>query len=191
MNLVFATNNQHKLKEIRHILDQPFKIISLQDIGCSEDIPETAETLEENALMKARYIHEKYGKDVFADDTGLEIEALNGRPGVFSARYAGPDHDHQKNMDKVLLEMTGQSIRKAQFRTVIALILERKEYLFEGIVKGKILTEKHGDKGFGYDPIFQPEGYDVSFAEMDLNNKNEISHRGKATRKLATFLNAL
>ena len=189
MELVFATNNKHKLEEISHILDEHYKIVSLKEIGCNEDIAETAETLEGNALLKARYIHSRYGRDCFADDTGLEIDALDGKPGVFSARYAGPGHDHQKNMDKVLFEMAGQANRKAQFRTVIALILEGQEYLFEGIVKGEILTERHGDKGFGYDPIFKPDGFDLSFAEMDLDDKNEISHRGRATRKLAEFLN--
>ncbi|MCB0823766.1 MAG: non-canonical purine NTP diphosphatase [Bacteroidales bacterium] len=189
MELVFATNNKHKLEEISHILDEHYKIVSLKEIGCNEDIAETAETLEGNALLKARYIHSRYGRDCFADDTGLEIDALEGKPGVYSARYAGPGHDHQKNMDKVLFEMAGQANRKAQFRTVIALILEGQEYLFEGIVKGEILTERHGDKGFGYDPIFKPDGFDLSFAEMDLDDKNEISHRGRATRKLAEFLN--
>ncbi|HPE55755.1 MAG TPA: non-canonical purine NTP diphosphatase [Bacteroidales bacterium] len=191
MELVFATNNKHKLEEISHILDEHYKIVSLKEIGCNEDIAETAETLEGNALLKARYIHSRYGRDCFADDTGLEIDALEGKPGVFSARYAGPGHDHQKNMDKVLFEMAGQANRKAQFRTVIALILEGQEYLFEGIVKGEILTERHGDKGFGYDPIFKPDGFDLSFAEMDLDDKNEISHRGRATRKLVEFLNQL
>ena len=191
MELVFATNNKHKLEEISHILDEHYKIVSLKEIGCNEDIAETAETLEGNALLKARYIHSRYGRDCFADDTGLEIDALEGKPGVYSARYAGPGHDHQKNMDKVLFEMAGQANRKAQFRTVIALILEGQEYLFEGIVKGEILTERHGDKGFGYDPIFKPDGFDLSFAEMDLDDKNEISHRGRATRKLAEFLNQL
>ncbi|MCB2220826.1 MAG: non-canonical purine NTP diphosphatase [Bacteroidetes bacterium] len=188
MKLVFATNNEHKLDEIRHILDSSIRIQSLTEIGCMEDIPETANTLEGNAQLKANYIHEKYNLDCFADDTGLEIEALGGKPGVFSARYAGPGHNHQKNMDKVLVELGGEINRKAQFRTVIALILDGKKYSFEGIVEGKILTEKHGDKGFGYDPIFQPDGFNVSFAEMDLKDKNEISHRGKAVRKLVDFL---
>lgn len=191
MELVFATNNQHKLEEISHILDQQFNIVSLKDIGCYEDIPETAATLQGNALLKTRYVHEKYRRDCFADDTGLEIDALEGKPGVYSARYAGPGHDHQKNMDKVLAEMSGKKNRNARFRTVIALILADKEYLFEGIVNGSILTEKNGDKGFGYDPIFQPEGYEISFAEMDLKTKNDISHRGNAVRKLVDFLNQL
>ncbi len=191
MELVFATNNQHKLEEISQILNERIKIVSLKDIGCDEDIAETEETLAGNALLKARYVKEKYGKNCFADDTGLEIEALDGKPGVYSARYAGPGHNHQKNMDKVLAELDGQTNRKARFRTVIALILDEQEFLFEGIVNGMILTEKHGDKGFGYDPIFQPEGFETSFAEMDLNDKNEISHRGRATRKLAAFLNKL
>ena len=187
--LVFATNNSHKLQEISHAAGDHIRILSLTDINCTEEIDETAGTLEGNALLKARYIKEHYDYNCFADDTGLEIESLNGKPGVYSARYAGPGHDHQKNMDKVLFEMAGQANRKAQFRTVIALILEGQEYLFEGIVKGEILTERHGDKGFGYDPIFKPDGFDLSFAEMDLDDKNEISHRGRATRKLAEFLN--
>jgi XTP/dITP diphosphohydrolase len=191
VELVFATNNKHKLEEIQAAVGNQFKILSLADIGCFEDIAETELTLEGNASLKSRYIFDNYGKNCFADDTGLEIEALNGKPGVYSARYAGPGHDHQKNMNKVLLELRGHGNRKAQFRTVISLIIDGKETLFEGIVKGDILNEKLGDKGFGYDPVFQPEGYDVSFAEMDLDTKNMISHRGRAVRKLIKHLTEL
>jgi len=186
--LVFATNNKHKLQEIRAAVGDQFQILSLKDIDCNEDIAETADTLEGNASIKSRYIFEKYGKNCFADDTGLEIDALNGEPGVYSARYSGPGHDHQKNMDKALRKLKDETNRKAQFRTVISLIIDGKETFFEGIVKGNILTEKHGEKGFGYDPIFKPEGYDISFAEMDLDEKNKISHRGKAVQKLISYL---
>lgn len=188
MKIVFATNNKHKLEEISRLLEDKHEIVSLSSIGCYDDIPEDQDTLEGNALQKARYIKEHYGLDCFADDTGLEIEALNYRPGVYSARYAGPAKDSLANMNKVLSEMQHHPNRKARFRTVIALILEGKEYLFEGRVDGNILTEKHGDAGFGYDPIFQPEGFEVSFAEMPMDEKNKISHRGKATQKLAEFL---
>lgn len=188
MKIVFATNNKHKLEEISRLLEGKHEIVSLSSIGCYDDIPEDQDTLEGNALQKARYIKEHYGLDCFADDTGLEIEALDYRPGVYSARYAGPAKDSLANMNKVLSEMQHHTNRKARFRTVIALILEGKEYLFEGRVDGNILTEKHGDAGFGYDPIFQPEGFEVSFAEMPMDEKNKISHRGKATQKLAEFL---
>jgi len=188
LDLVFATNNSHKLEEINAAVGESIKILSLEDIGYFEDIPETAPTLEENASQKSHFIFQKYGINCFADDTGLEVVALNGAPGVYSARYAGPGHDHEKNMDKVLSELKDEENRKARFRTVISLILDKKEYLFEGIVNGSILTERHGDKGFGYDPIFQPEGYNISFAEMDLKEKNKISHRGKAVNKLVNFL---
>lgn len=188
MKIVFATNNKHKLEEISRLLEGKHEIVSLSSIGCYDDIPEDQDTLEGNALQKARYIKEHYGLDCFADDTGLEIEALDYRPGVYSARYAGPAKDSLANMNKVLSEMQHHPNRKARFRTVIALILEGKEYLFEGRVDGNILTEKHGDAGFGYDPIFQPEGFEVSFAEMPMDEKNKISHRGKATQKLAEFL---
>ncbi len=186
--IVFATNNKHKLEEISAVVGDRFRILSLADIGCFEDIPETAPTLEGNALMKARFVKERYGKDCFADDTGLEIEALGGRPGVYSARYAGPGHDHQKNMDKVLREMEDQDLRTARFRTVIALILGGEEHLFEGVVDGFIRRSRAGDKGFGYDPIFQPDGYQVTFAEMDLSEKNKVSHRARATARLIDFL---
>jgi XTP/dITP diphosphohydrolase len=186
--LVFATNNKHKLEEIAGLIKREFHIVSLAEIGCVEDIPETEPTLEGNALLKARYINLKYGMDCFADDTGLEIEVLDGRPGVFSARYGGKAHDFDANIDKVLHELEGISNRKAQFRTVIALILGGDEFLFEGSVKGLILTEKHGKKGFGYDPIFRPEGSSLTFAEMALNDKNAISHRARAVLKLTNFL---
>ena len=191
MKLVFATNNRHKLDEVRKITSGYTEIVSLSEINCHEDIPETAETLEGNALQKARYIKEHFGYDCFADDTGLEVEALHNAPGVYSARYAGPGHDSEANMDKLLHEMENKKNRKARFRTVIALILNGKEYLFEGIVNGEILTSKHGHEGFGYDPIFRPEGFQESFAEMPLHEKNEISHRGQAVRALCSFLNNL
>ncbi|MCL2132196.1 MAG: non-canonical purine NTP diphosphatase [Lentimicrobiaceae bacterium] len=188
MELIFASNNKHKLDEVKSALGREFNVVSLSEIGCFDEIPEDHDTLEENALQKARYICEKYGKDCFSDDTGLEIEALGGRPGVYSARYAGEHCSFEDNMQKVLSEMNGISNRKACFRTVIALILSGKEYLFEGKVDGKILTERHGENGFGYDPIFQPDGYNFSFAEMALEDKNNISHRGRAVGKLVGFL---
>lgn len=189
MKIVFATNNKNKLSEIREILGESFKIVSLDDIGCYEDIPETGNTLQENALQKARYVHEKYHIDCFADDTGLEVEALGGAPGVHSARYAeGTDHDSEANMRKLLYELRYDKNRKAQFRTVIALILYGELHEFEGLVRGKIGTEKHGTEGFGYDPLFIPEGYDESFAELGDDVKNKISHRARAVRKLADYL---
>ncbi len=189
MKIVFATNNKNKLHEIREILGDGFEIVSLNDIGCHEDILETGNTLEENALQKARYIHDKYHIDCFADDTGLEVEALGGAPGVHSARYAeGTDHNSEANMQKLLCELGDNENRKAQFRTVIALILHGELHEFEGLVKGKIGTEKHGTEGFGYDPLFIPERYDKSFAELGDNVKNKISHRARAVRKLADYL---
>ncbi|TKC01028.1 non-canonical purine NTP diphosphatase [Pedobacter cryophilus] len=185
--LVFATNNLHKLEEVQSQVADFFKIISLADIGCQEDIAETGLTLDENASIKSKYIYDQYQTDCFADDTGLEIEALNNEPGVFSARYSG-DRDFAKNMDLVLEKMQGITNRKARFRTVISLILNHQEYLFEGIVNGKIRTEISGNMGFGYDPIFEPEGYTITFAEMDLAEKNKISHRGRAIQKLIDFL---
>lgn len=190
MKIVFATNNTHKLEEIHRMLQGSHQIVSLAEIGCHEDIPEEQDTLEGNALQKARYIKQHYGYDCFADDTGLEIDALGGRPGVYSARYAGEAKDSEANMRKVLAEMQGHSDRRARFRTVIALILGNEEHLFEGKVEGEILTARQGSAGFGYDPVFRPDGYDRSFAEMDPDTKNSISHRGEATRKLAAFLNA-
>jgi len=189
--LIFATNNQHKLQEIRQILKQQIQIKSLKDIGFHEEIPETNPTLEGNALQKARYIYERYHTNCMADDTGLEIEALNGKPGVYSARYAGESCSYEDNMQKVLLEMNGKTNRKAKFRTVIALILDNKEYLFDGEVNGIITTEKHGTKGFGYDPIFLPDGETLTFAELQPEQKNKISHRGLATAKLVNFLNTI
>lgn len=187
--LVFATNNAHKLEEIREILGEKFHIVSLKELGCQEDIPEEQDTLEGNALQKARYIRDKYKVNCFADDTGLEIEALGGEPGVYSARYAGDGHDSEANMRKVLDKMSGETNRRARFRTVIALLLEGQEHLFEGEVRGEILRERHGEGGFGYDPIFRPEGFTQSFAEMSLEDKNKISHRGRATEALRKFLN--
>lgn len=188
--LIFATNNHHKLTEIQLIIGDSFKIRSLQQIGCSEDIPETEPTLEGNALLKAQYIYDRFGKNCFADDTGLEIEALNGRPGVFSARYATDGHDFEANIDKVLQELSDIPNRKARFRTVIALILDGTVHYFEGIVNGKIINERKGIKGFGYDPVFLPDGYDLTFAEMPLEEKNKISHRARAVNKLVSFLNS-
>ena len=186
--IVFATNNPHKLEEIRQIAGTNLKILSLAEIGCHDDIPETADTLEGNALIKARYIKEKYGYDCFADDTGLEIVALGNEPGVYSARYAGEDCNPQRNMEKVLTQMKGIENRAAAFRTVIALILGDNSYLFEGSIQGEITTGKRGDAGFGYDPIFQPAGYTRTFAELGEEEKNKISHRAIATGKLLQFL---
>lgn len=187
--LIFATNNLHKLTEIQSIIGDNFKLKSLQQIGCTEDIPETAPTLEGNALLKAQYIYDRFGKNCFADDTGLEIEALNGRPGVFSARYATNGHDFEANIDKVLEELSGTTNRKARFRTVIALILDGAVHYFEGIVNGEIIAERKGVKGFGYDPVFLPDGYTLTFAEMPLEEKNKISHRARAVNQLVNFLN--
>ena len=206
MKIVFATNNEHKLSEIRAILGDAFEVVSLADIGCHEDIPETGQTLEENALMKAEYIYDKYHLSCFADDTGLEVEALNGAPGVYSARYASmasdtsnTSHDSEANMARLLRELANNNNRKARFRTVIALI-EKKDvcpcgctsikvvHKFEGIVNGEITCEKSGAEGFGYDPIFRPDGYDKTFAELGADIKNQISHRARAVAKLCEFL---
>ena len=189
--LVFASNNKHKLDEVRKITADLVNIVSLAEINCQEDIPETADTLEGNALLKARYIKEHNGFHCFADDTGLEVEALNNAPGVYSARYAGPGHDAQANMRKLLCEMEGKENRKARFRTAIALILDDKEYLFDGIINGVITAEKKGESGFGYDPIFMPDGYTQTFAELGDDIKNTISHRALAVHKLAEFLSSL
>ncbi|MDR2692393.1 MAG: non-canonical purine NTP diphosphatase [Dysgonamonadaceae bacterium] len=186
--IVFATNNKHKLDEIRSILGASYTIASMDEIGCSEDIPETAGTLEGNALLKAQYIKTHYGYDCFADDTGLEVKALNNAPGVYSARYAGEAKDSKANIRKVLKELENRTDRSARFRTVIALITEGKEYLFEGAVKGKIIEEARGNAGFGYDPVFVPEGYAETFAEMGIDVKNKISHRAKAVEQLKKFL---
>lgn len=192
MKLVFATNNKHKLDEVRKITSHhPVEIVSLAEINCFDDIPETADTLEGNALQKAHYIQEKFGLNCFADDTGLEVEALNNAPGVYSARYAGPGHDSEANMKKLLHEMEGKENRKARFRTVIALVWNGKTYTFDGIVNGTITTTKRGENGFGYDPIFIPEGYEQTFAELGNDIKNQISHRAKAIEKLDEFLTQL
>ena len=189
MKLVFATNNKHKLQEVRDILGNRIEVLSLSDIDCHDDIPETGTTLEENALIKARWVSEKYNCNCFADDTGLEVTALGGAPGVYSARYAGEECNSVANMEKLLQNLTEKTDRSAQFRTVIALIINGEEILFDGVVKGAITTEKSGDSGFGYDPIFIPEGYDISFAQMGNKEKNSISHRFRATEKLSKYLN--
>lgn len=196
--IVFATNNEHKLSEVRQILSHSFDVRSLKEIECYEELPETHDTLHENAIQKAEYIKEHYGYDCFADDTGLEVTALDGRPGVYSARYSAidegewkataGDHDSEHNMQKLLLMLKGKEDRSAQFRTVIALMMNGEKYMFEGIVKGTITTDRHGKKGFGYDPIFQPEGHNITFAEMSSEDKNAISHRGRAIAKLVSFL---
>lgn len=188
--LVFATNNAHKLEEIRAILGDKVEILSLNDIDCHADIPETADTLQGNAALKAQYIYENYGLDCFADDTGLEVEALNGAPGIYSARYAGGEgHDSEANMKKLLSEMQDKDNRKARFRTVICLIEDGKEHFFEGIVNGSIIRERKGGSGFGYDPVFMPDGYSETFAEMGNDEKNKISHRARAVQKLCEYLN--
>ena len=187
--LVFATNNAHKLEEIRAILGNSIEILSLADIHCHADIPETADTLEGNARQKSRYVYEHYGLDCFADDTGLEVESLGGAPGVYSARYAnGQGNDSQANMNKLLKEMEEKNDRKAQFRTIISLIEKGEERQFEGIVKGQITREKRGESGFGYDPIFQPDGYETTFAELGSDIKNRISHRARAVAALCDYL---
>ena len=188
---VFATNNAHKLEEVKALLGDKIELLSMKDIKCSADIPEPETTLEGNALLKARYIYENYHINCFADDTGLEVEALNGAPGVYSARYAGEEHNSEANMKKLLHELEGVENRKAQFRTIFALIIEGKEHLFEGIIKGEIIKQRKGNAGFGYDPIFVPEGYTQTFAEMGSEEKNKISHRAKAVGKLCKFLHTL
>jgi XTP/dITP diphosphohydrolase len=188
MTLVFASNNEHKIKEIKSLLGDSFRLLSLHDINIPEDIPEEEPLIEGNALAKARYVYNASGLNVFADDTGLEIAALDGLPGVHSARFAGEDKDSSENIKKVLYMLGTNENREARFRTVIALILDKKEYLFEGIVNGKIISEKRGTMGFGYDPVFVPEGNQLTFAEMNLAEKNTISHRAKAFNKLKEFL---
>lgn len=188
MKIVFATNNAHKLDEVRQVVGEKFEIVSLRECGIVEDIPENEPTLEGNALAKARYIYERTGFNCFADDTGLEVDALGGEPGVRSARYATEGHDDEANKRLLLERLQGEENRAAQFRTAVALILGGKEYLFEGIVRGDIATEQHGEGGFGYDPLFFPEGGDLTFAQMSSEEKNAISHRGRAVRKLAEFL---
>ena len=188
MQFVFASNNKNKILELQSMLPKTITILSLESIGCFEDIPETADTIEGNAIQKANYVTEKFGYDCFADDTGLEVDALNGDPGVFSARYAGEQRNADDNMNKLLEALAVQNERKAQFKTVIALNLNGKQYLFTGIAKGEITLEKIGNQGFGYDPIFQPEGFLQTFAQLSLDVKNKISHRGKATQQLINFL---
>jgi len=188
MELVFATNNTHKLEELQAIIGNRIKLLSLKDIGSNEEIPEDQVTLEGNASQKAFYIYNKYGYNCFADDTGLEIEALNGEPGVYSARYAGEEKSADANMDKVLAGLLKIKNRNARFRTVISLVIDGIEKQFEGIVEGTILNEKRGISGFGYDPIFQPTGFSKTFAEMNLTDKNKISHRGRAVEKLVLYL---
>ena len=191
MQLVFATNNQNKIKEVQALIPEHITLLSLKDIGCFEEVPETQLTIEGNAIQKAEYIKEHYGFDCFADDTGLEVEALNGDPGVLSARYAGEQRDANDNMNKLLRELNDKPNRDAQFKTVIALNLNNNLHTFTGVCKGEITTTKKGDSGFGYDPIFKPDGYDQTFAEMDLSLKNQIGHRGKAVTKLVEFLGSL
>ena len=191
MKIVFATNNKHKLSEIRDILGNEIEVLSLDEINCHADIPETSDTLEGNALQKAHYVYDNYHISCFADDTGLEVDALGGEPGIYSARYAGNNHDSEANMTKLLAKLGDNKNRKARFRTVIALILDGKkveEKIFEGIVEGSIIKERRGGEGFGYDPIFQPEGYNHTFAELGSDIKNKISHRARATAKLVDEL---
>jgi XTP/dITP diphosphohydrolase len=190
MELVFATGNQNKVKEIQALVPSSIKLLSLADIGCTEDIPETSPTIEGNASQKAFYVYEKYGRNCFADDTGLEVAALNGMPGVMSARYAGDAKDANANMDKLLKELGTMNDRRARFKTVISLVLDGKETLFEGIVDGRILEDKRGAQGFGYDPVFLADGFNRSFAEMELQEKNLISHRAAAIKKLVKFLSS-
>ncbi len=191
MKLVFATNNLNKLAEVQKMLPKSIELLSLKDINCFDEIDETETTLEGNAKLKANYITQKFGYNCFADDTGLEVESLDNKPGVYSARYAGLENDSEKNMQKLLSELENKSNRKAQFRTAVALNLNNKQFLFEGICKGKITTKKQGEKGFGYDPIFKPNGFNNSFAEMTSEEKNSISHRGNAIQQLVDFLNNL
>lgn len=188
MKLVFASNNKNKIKEIQLLLPKSIEILSLSDIGCHEEIPETSNTIEGNAQLKANYVSHHYGYDCFADDTGLEVEVLDGAPGVYSARYAGEPSNSEANMDKLLTALSNSTNRKAQFKTVIALNLNKSQHLFTGIAKGEITVTKSGNQGFGYDPIFRPEGYRATFAEIPLELKNKISHRGKATQLLLNYL---
>jgi XTP/dITP diphosphohydrolase len=189
LKLVFATNNKHKLQEVADKVQNKFKILSLEDIGCNEDIPETGLTFEDNAGIKSKYIYEKYQLNCFGDDSGLVIDALNGEPGVYSARYAGEHGNHAANIKKVLEKLEGIDDRRARFVTVISLLWNGKEHLFEGVVEGTIRNQSTGSEGFGYDPIFQPDGYDITFAQMSLEDKNKISHRARAVEKLLAFLN--
>jgi XTP/dITP diphosphohydrolase len=191
MKLVFASNNQNKIAEIKQMLPKSIELLSLENIGCNEDIPETANTIEGNAILKANYITKKYGLPCFADDTGLEVEILNGAPGVYSARYAGEQKNADDNMNRLLDNLKDKQNRRAQFKTIIALNINNQQHLFEGIIQGDIISEKRGTKGFGYDPIFVPEGFSTTFAEMEMNEKAKLSHRGIATRKLISFLETL
>ncbi|MGM8363374.1 non-canonical purine NTP diphosphatase [Flavobacterium sp. ARAG 55.4] len=188
MQLVFASNNKNKIKEIQQLLPETIEVLSLEAIGCHEEIPETADTIEGNAILKANYVTQKYGYDCFADDTGLEVEALNGAPGVYSARYAGMQRNAEDNMNLLLENLKDKNNRTAQFKTVIALNVNGKQQLFTGIAKGKITMKKSGNQGFGYDPVFQPEDYQQTFADLDLKIKNQISHRSKATQLLISYL---
>ncbi|THD67487.1 non-canonical purine NTP diphosphatase [Robertkochia marina] len=187
MKLVFATHNKNKLKEVKALLPKHIEILSLDDIGCHEEIPEEADTIEENAIGKANYIRDQYGYNCFADDTGLEVKALKGAPGVYSARYAGPEKNDQSNVKKLLKDLEDKDDRTARFKTVIALNLENEKILFQGIAKGEITTAPKGDKGFGYDPVFKPEGFEKTFAELPLSEKNKISHRAKAMKQLIDY----
>ncbi len=188
MKLVFASNNKNKIKEIQQLVPSNITILSLEDIGCDVDIPETADTIEGNAILKADYITKNYGYPCFADDSGIEVDALNGAPGVYSARYAGEEKDDNKNIDKLLFELSEKTNRKANFKTVIALNLNGSQHLFTGIINGEIITERKGNNGFGYDPIFVADGYETTFAEMTIEEKATISHRGKAVKQLISFL---
>ncbi|AFL83284.1 non-canonical purine NTP pyrophosphatase, rdgB/HAM1 family [Belliella baltica DSM 15883] len=188
MKICFATNNKKKIEEVKAALGNDFTIVSLEEIGCHEELPETGNTLDHNAFQKARYVKDHYGVDCFADDTGLEVDALNGEPGVYSGRYAGEPRSDERNIDLLLKNLNGETNRKARFRTVIALILDGEEHAFEGTAEGEILEIRTGKGGFGYDPIFKPEGYEKSFAELSIEEKNEISHRGKAVKSLVQFL---
>lgn len=189
MKICFATNNKKKIEEVKAALGPEFELVSLEEIGCFEELPETGDTLDHNAFQKARYVKAHFGVDCFADDTGLEVEALNGAPGVYSGRFAGEPRSDERNIDLLLEKMAGKTNRKARFRTVIALILQGKEYQFEGVAEGEILLERVGEKGFGYDPVFKPTGFERTFAELSLEEKNEVSHRGKAVKTLIEFLN--
>jgi len=188
MKLVFATHNKNKLKEVKALMPSHIELLSLTDVGCNEDIPETSETIEGNAALKATYVKENYGYNCFADDTGLEVTSLNNEPGVYSARYAGPENNAEENMNKLLSNLKGETNSEARFKTAISLIMEDKEEIFIGICKGEITTKQKGDAGFGYDPVFQPKGFNKTFSEMTLEQKSEIGHRGKAVRLLIDFL---
>ena len=191
MKLCLATNNAHKIEELQALLGENFQLQTLNEIGCNDDIPETADTFQGNSLLKAMYVWERFQINCIADDSGLEVEALNGEPGIFSARYAGEHGNHAKNMDKLLQNLAGIENRKAQFRCVITLIINGLPHFFEGIIRGKIIQEKHGSQGFGYDPLFVPDGYNRTFAEMSIEEKNPISHRGLAVAKMIEFLEKL